>query len=573
MRFNSLLLLVFACFLLRAQDPIQNGEELVQQELPSLLEMELEPTDTALEQLSVLPLNDFQRFYLWKHIKRHGWPVLPQELLYLPGWDSTLSTNLWPYLPKTNPNRTYPAKGQFNSRWTWQPEPSKGLQSGTYPGASWSGWIFVGQKQRTSSWHLLLERDAGELQGVDFLSFHVKHQIKKWNMLLGDYQLRLGQGLAIWTGYPPMNAFEGSRYAPVLSPHQGREELRFMRGLATAVSWGKWRAYTILSSRSTSAAMREEGWFNLSTTSTFRTETERLKKNNLHHQLLGSAVEVNNERLSWGCFALFNRYSETYAPLNAQQFAQFGQYYRLFWKDFLLQGETTWSGGIAASTTLSWVVNDWTCFVQSVWRSTNFSAPLEASWLKNNQEIYRLGTACNRGASSWNAALELTPSSAVTRLSGNSKKGNHNLFWSLAIPLHDSTWRGMVGIGIPIRTTLSKLTFSATASGSWLVNLRIKKSVRNHQFMLCNQLAYVPNQGQALYGYLDGLPGDFLMQAHYSSGNVFSLVWKNSLPSGLAYGVRIEREHRFGAASLGSGQDQTEGPQRHLLSVFMGLKW
>ncbi len=104
---------------------------------------------------------------------------------------------------------------------------------------------FYGQYRQELHWGLALEKDAGEpwrypqtASLPDYHSFHFLLRPPSGNirsLALGDYELRLGQGLLIYQGYglfkggPPESLPAGG---PRLRAHTGMDEMRFLRGAA-----------------------------------------------------------------------------------------------------------------------------------------------------------------------------------------------------------------------------------------------------------------------------------------------------------------------------------------------------
>ena len=83
------------------------------------------------------------------------------------------------------------------------------------------------------------EKDAGEeffkgsnRYGFDFYSFHFFMKDIKCikSLAVGDYQIRFGQGLAMWTGFQPptiINPMEIYRYAKAVAPYTSSNENNF----------------------------------------------------------------------------------------------------------------------------------------------------------------------------------------------------------------------------------------------------------------------------------------------------------------------------------------------------------
>ncbi len=89
-----------------------------------------------------------------------------------------------------------------------------------------------------------LEKDAGEQNLLDHYSgfFHLKNKGIFKDLLIGDYNINMGQGLIHWQGYAfgrSSNLLGGYRQGKFIQPHSGTDENRFHRGIALVLKKGK----------------------------------------------------------------------------------------------------------------------------------------------------------------------------------------------------------------------------------------------------------------------------------------------------------------------------------------------
>lgn len=98
-----------------------------------------------------------------------------------------------------------------------------------YKGIIQAGWI--------------IEKDAGETNFTDHLGLYFalnnKGIIKQ--LLIGDFNVNMGQGLAHWQGYAfgrSSNILSGYRQANFIQPHTGTDENRFHRGIGLQLKKG-----------------------------------------------------------------------------------------------------------------------------------------------------------------------------------------------------------------------------------------------------------------------------------------------------------------------------------------------
>lgn len=90
----------------------------------------------------------------------------------------------------------------------------------------------------------IVEKDAGETNLLDhhgaFLHFKNKGIIK--DLLVGDFNINMGQGLIHWQGYAfgrSSNLLGGYRQGNFIQPHTGTDENRFHRGIAIQIKRGR----------------------------------------------------------------------------------------------------------------------------------------------------------------------------------------------------------------------------------------------------------------------------------------------------------------------------------------------
>lgn len=166
------------------------------------------------------------------------------------------------------------------------------------------------QSMRQLSFGFTLEKDVGEKAFssqsphlFDFQSMHLLYRPKKviHTIVLGDYQIRHGQGLNIWTGFTSGNApnpAKLSRYANTINAYTSANEYNFLRGAALTLAPTSWIKSTLFySSRKVDATVeqdsnnseieiniRENGWH--------RTKKELDNKGQLKLGVYGGILET-----------------------------------------------------------------------------------------------------------------------------------------------------------------------------------------------------------------------------------------------------------------------------------------
>jgi len=98
-----------------------------------------------------------------------------------------------------------------------------------------------------------MDKDPGETfmrndnpYGFDFNSFHLYIKNSRWldKLALGDYDIRYGQGLTVWSGFSLSKSsmvFVPIRHQTTMDPYTSSNENRFFRGLAAEKSLGPFR--------------------------------------------------------------------------------------------------------------------------------------------------------------------------------------------------------------------------------------------------------------------------------------------------------------------------------------------
>jgi len=117
------------------------------------------------------------------------------------------------------------------------------------------------------------EKDAGEefftgtqRQGFDFYSGHIffRDVWKFQSIALGDYQVKIGQGLTMWSGFAmgkTPNVFAARRNAPLLRPYTSVNESLFLRGGAFTLGFNNWQITAFGSYKGVDANINEADKF------------------------------------------------------------------------------------------------------------------------------------------------------------------------------------------------------------------------------------------------------------------------------------------------------------------------
>lgn len=165
---------------------------------------------------------------------------------------------------------------------------------------------------------LNMKKDAGEQffggaqrYGFDFYSGSIYLQkLRKWeHIVLGDYSLQFGQGLALWTG---MRFGKGALVQHVarqgigLRPYTSSNEFSFLRGAAFTyramkkVTITPFVSYKKLSASAQEGVNGQEVYRSIIESGLHRTPNEQANKHNLSQLLLGTNLQYQNSGLTLG---------------------------------------------------------------------------------------------------------------------------------------------------------------------------------------------------------------------------------------------------------------------------------
>lgn len=188
------------------------------------------------------------------HVSRYGPFISLMELQSITGWEPTTVRRILPLLYYTAELPLVPEMKQRlregahrllirtggSSRWNSEKDTTMG---------SGVRYLFNYRFQFEQFFRIgcTLEKDAGEKRWNDFSSGYIALRKKGWiqTLILGDFQVNMGQGLVHWQGYAVgrgASLLSAFRQDQVFVPHTGSDENRFHRGLAVAIKKGKMEA-------------------------------------------------------------------------------------------------------------------------------------------------------------------------------------------------------------------------------------------------------------------------------------------------------------------------------------------
>jgi hypothetical protein len=209
------------------------------------------------------------------------------------------------------------------------------------------------------------EKDPGEQffrgnqkNGFDFYSAHAFYKGGKYfkSLALGDYQVQIGQGLNLWSGYAfgkTADVTNVKKSANPLKPYTSVDETRFLRGAAFEVGYKGFSLTTFGSYKGVDASIiadslieEQEFVSSINLTGFHRTNSEVARKNALNEIIAGSNLRYRKRNFQVGAAAVYQGYDRTYSKDT------------LPYNQFDFRGK----GTVGVSADYSWVIKNFNFF-------------------------------------------------------------------------------------------------------------------------------------------------------------------------------------------------------------------
>lgn len=170
----------------------------------------------------------------------------------------------------------------------------QGILNGRYQGTSFKAYnrvqAFLSENFAVSA---LTEKDVGEPNWTDFYSasFQVRDIYNLKTLVIGDYNLSFGQGLAINSGRAFFKSAEAVTTARVsrnpLRLYASTFEQNFFRGIATELKFGDFTTVLFYSNNRLSATTNDTAFTSIDFSGLHRTETELNRRNSIGQTTIG----------------------------------------------------------------------------------------------------------------------------------------------------------------------------------------------------------------------------------------------------------------------------------------------
>jgi len=210
----------------------------------------------------------------------------------------------------------------------------------------------------------LFEKDPGENSYNDLTSAHISINnisiIKE--IIVGDYLIGFGQGLAIWGPYSfskSSNAiYPIKKKAKYLKGYTSSDENRFFRGISWKFDFNKLSLSFFYSKNKFDAAI-DPATNNINSTPVdgyHRTENEINKKNSAIEQVMGGIIDISfNQQINLGFLYYHSSFNHKFSSSNVydlqgDNYNFYSFSYDLFYKNINLFGESSFNGKSIASS-------------------------------------------------------------------------------------------------------------------------------------------------------------------------------------------------------------------------------
>ena len=199
-------------------------------------------------------------------------------------------------------------------------EKQAAFRNQSFFGDEWQHYIrynyHIGKELRTG---FTLEKDVGEAISssvknplyYDFASFHFSYDKQKGlfkGAFLGDYSLKLGQGLHFWNGMgfrKLATAINTKRNQTPITSYRSSNEWNFLRGSSIQFGEKNWTLSPFFSLKKRDASYNYDSIFNttsinIQTTGLHRSRSELANKNRVKEKVLGGRFEYEKKRFQIG---------------------------------------------------------------------------------------------------------------------------------------------------------------------------------------------------------------------------------------------------------------------------------
>lgn len=318
-------------------------------------------------------LNDFQITSLIEYRKQMRQIVSVHELRYIYGFNDRLVKLITPFIvcgpmeyqhKRSFKDMVRRSRHEILLRTSYRDNTNK-----NYLGTPVQQYMrYSGSFSRTLKIGVIAEKDAGEQfaegennYGFDFYSGYAQISTKSAlkNITLGDYRVRLGQGLLIWNGYTSGKSSEITsvqKRGQGVSVNTSKDEYNFLRGSAVTVGhknlrltiWGSYKQRD----GSIDSIDNETVLRGINTSGYHRTAGEIARKNNIDEIVYGASLNLKSLKYSAGLNWMHTEYSMPVQPdsvaykyhsFNGKSFDGYSTDFKLLFQKTQVYGELAYA--------------------------------------------------------------------------------------------------------------------------------------------------------------------------------------------------------------------------------------
>lgn len=345
-------------------------------------------------------LSPFQCESLWAYRQEYGGLSSLQELAWVDGFSASWIEEHRPFLRVAETG----APGDRPSSSGMRHELQLRARYDVEPSVEGSGIPVGGSLKYQAAggpWELglILEQDVEEPRFPDYAAGYLAaepylmgHRAK---VVLGSYQLRLGQGLVVWKGFSVGAAGSPSqllRRGETVVPYRSTDEVNGLTGIALTLGPKRWMWTVALSSRRVDARVDDTFFYSLPSDGYHRTPTEQARRKTMWHHLGGVSTTFRQDRWQVGAQVLLCGY-------NKRDGRQFRDYrartaFQGLWANASVDVRAAWSamqvygecavdrrGAVALLTGWEWAPSyPWELALQLRYYQPDYTAPHAGAW-------------------------------------------------------------------------------------------------------------------------------------------------------------------------------------------------
>lgn len=325
---------------------------------------------------------------IWDYRKKYGHIFTFMELYKIKNIDTSIVNNIIPFISINSlqynlddGNFSDGFQKQMRNRLSADIQDKSGFTENKYAGSKLRAYNKIFFRFNTNySFSFIAEKDAGEASYTDFKTFFfdVKNIGILKKLIIGDYLLNYGQGLALGGVYSPLSSSglqaATKRNSNEINAYSGTNENRFFRGTAVNLLATNYSFSFFYSSNKFDASIDSSSQIITSTLQTglHRTTAEIANKNNASEKFTGFSFSFGNSHLKTGVLYYYSQLSN---PLENNRnwnnphkyFNMYSIYYDAIFNSVNLSGEAACdSKNFACMNSLAFTADKFSTFYLSI---------------------------------------------------------------------------------------------------------------------------------------------------------------------------------------------------------------